>query len=200
MLTAENLSKKYGRRLVFRDLSLTIAPGEFVAIMGPSGYGKSTLLNLLSGLDKPSSGTLNAPERTERAFVFQDYNLLESLDARTNAMLTAKFSGRPCTRAEADRVFHDLGLDGCQRQMPAELSGGQQQRVAIARALLATPSFIFADEPTGALDDATATTVLEHLRAAAHKGATVVMVTHSHAAAAAADRIIDMEADHARVA
>ncbi|WKD60547.1 Bacitracin export ATP-binding protein BceA [Corynebacterium ciconiae DSM 44920] len=200
MLQAQNLTKKYGPRLVFKDLNLEIAPGEFVAIMGPSGCGKSTLLNLLSGLDKPSSGTVNAPSRTQRAFVFQDYNLLESLDARTNALLTAKFSGRRCSKEAADQAFRDLKLDGCQKQLPAELSGGQQQRVAVARALLARAPFIFADEPTGALDDDTADTVLHHLRAAAHAGATVVMVTHSHAAAAAADRVIDLEAAHDRVA
>lgn len=161
---------------------------------------ESPLLNLLSGLDKPSSGQVNAPSRTQRAFVFQDYNLLESLDARSNAMLTARFSGRPCSKEAADQVFRELQLEGCQDQMPAELSGGQRQRVAVVRALLARAPFIFADEPTGALDDDTAETVLAHLRAAAHAGATVVMVTHSHLAARAADRVIDLEVNHARMA
>ena len=92
MLKADNLSKRYGRHTVLNRVTVSIAPGEFVAIMGPSGSGKTTLLNLLSGLDKPTSGRVNAPGRTQRAFVFQDYNLLESLNAKRNATLTARFS------------------------------------------------------------------------------------------------------------
>ena len=201
MLKADNLSKRYGRHTVLNRVTVSIAPGEFVAIMGPSGSGKTTLLNLLSGLDKPTSGRVNAPGRTQRAFVFQDYNLLESLNAKRNATLTARFSGRRPTRGQVAEVFDSLGLAGLERRLPAQLSGGQQQRVAVARALLAQAPYIFADEPTGALDDATASTVLSHLRAAARDGASVVMVTHSHLAAAAADRIISLEeVAHAGVA
>jgi len=201
MLKADNLSKRYGRRTVLNRVNVSIAPGEFVAIMGPSGSGKTTLLNLLSGLDKPTSGRVNAPGRKQRAFVFQDYNLLESLNAQRNATLTARFSGRRPTRGKVAEVFDSLGLSGLERRLPAQLSGGQQQRVAVARALLAQAPYIFADEPTGALDDATASTVLSHLRAAARDGASVVMVTHSHLAAEAADRIISLEeVAHAGVA
>ena len=201
MLKAENLTKRYGRRTVLKRVTVSIAPGEFVAIMGPSGSGKTTLLNLLSGLDKPTSGQVNAPGRKQRAFVFQDYNLLESLNAQRNATLTARFSGRRPTRGKVAEVFDSLGLSGLERRLPAQLSGGQQQRVAVARALLAQAPYIFADEPTGALDDATASTVLSHLRAAARDGASVVMVTHSHLAAEAADRIISLEeVAHAGVA
>lgn len=201
MLKADNLSKRYGRRTVLNRVNVSIAPGEFVAIMGPSGSGKTTLLNLLSGLDKPTSGRVNAPGRKQRAFVFQDYNLLESLNAQHNATLTARFSGRRPTRGKVAEVFDSLGLSGLERRLPAQLSGGQQQRVAVARALLAQAPYIFADEPTGALDDATASTVLSHLRAAARDGASVVMVTHSHLAAEAADRIISLEeVAHAGVA
>ncbi|WP_408933507.1 ABC transporter ATP-binding protein [Corynebacterium marquesiae] len=201
MLKADNLSKRYGRHTVLNRVTVSIAPGEFVAIMGPSGSGKTTLLNLLSGLDKPTSGRVNAPGRTQRAFVFQDYNLLESLNAKRNATLTARFSGRRPARGRVAEVFDSLGLAGLERRLPAQLSGGQQQRVAVARALLAQAPYIFADEPTGALDDATASTVLSHLRAAARDGASVVMVTHSHLAAAAADRIISLEeVAHAGVA
>ncbi len=201
MLKADNLSKRYGRHTVLNRVNVSIAPGEFVAIMGPSGSGKTTLLNLLSGLDKPTSGRVNAPGRTQRAFVFQDYNLLESLNAQRNATLTARFSGRRPTRGKVAEVFDSLGLSGLERRLPAQLSGGQQQRVAVARALLAQAPYIFADEPTGALDDATASTVLSHLRAAARDGASVVMVTHSHLAAEAADRIISLEeVAHAGVA
>lgn len=201
MLKADNLTKRYGRHTVLNRVTVSIAPGEFVAIMGPSGSGKTTLLNLLSGLDKPTSGRVNAPGRTQRAFVFQDYNLLESLNAKRNATLTARFSGRRPTRGKVAEVFDSLGLAGLERRLPAQLSGGQQQRVAVARALLAQAPYIFADEPTGALDDATASTVLSHLRAAARDGASVVMVTHSHLAAEAADRIISLEeVAHAGVA
>ena len=201
MLKADNLSKRYGRRTVLNRVNVSIAPGEFVAIMGPSGSGKTTLLNLLSGLDKPTFGRVNAPGRKQRAFVFQDYNLLESLNAQRNATLTARFSGRRPTRGKVAEVFDSLGLSGLERRLPAQLSGGQQQRVAVARALLAQAPYIFADEPTGALDDATATTVLSHLRVAARDGASVVMVTHSHLAAEAADRIISLEeVTHAGVA
>ncbi|WP_408928330.1 ABC transporter ATP-binding protein [Corynebacterium tuberculostearicum] len=201
MLKADNLSKRYGRHTVLNRVTVSINPGEFVAIMGPSGSGKTTLLNLLSGLDKPTSGRVNAPGRKQRAFVFQDYNLLESLNAQRNATLTARFSGRRPTRGKVAEVFDSLGLSGLERRLPAQLSGGQQQRVAVARALLAQAPYIFADEPTGALDDATASTVLSHLRAAARDGASVVMVTHSHLAAEAADRIISLEeVAHAGVA
>ena len=201
MLKADNLSKRYGRHTVLNRVTVSIAPGEFVAIMGPSGSGKTTLLNLLSGLDKPTSGRVNAPGRTQQAFVFQDYNLLESLNAQRNATLAARFSGRRPTRGQVAEVFDSLGLAGLERRLSGQLSGGQQQRVAVARALLAQAPYIFADEPTGALDDATASTVLSHLRAAARDGASVVMVTHSHLAAEAADRIISLEeVAHAGVA
>ncbi|MEK0145005.1 ABC transporter ATP-binding protein [Corynebacterium yonathiae] len=201
MLKAENLTKRYGRRTVLKRVTVSIAPGEFVAIMGPSGSGKTTLLNLLSGLDKPTSGQVNAPGRKQRAFVFQDYNLLESLNAQRNATLTARFSGRRPSRSRVAEVFDSLDLAGLERRLPAQLSGGQQQRVAVARALLAQAPYIFADEPTGALDDATASTVFSHLRAAAREGASVIMVTHSHLAAEAADRVISLEeVAHAGVA
>ncbi|MGV0349577.1 ABC transporter ATP-binding protein [Corynebacterium guaraldiae] len=201
MLKAENLSKRYGRRTVLNRVNVSIAPGEFVAIMGPSGSGKTTLLNLLSGLDKPISGRVNAPGRKQRAFVFQDYNLLESLNAQRNATLTARFSGRRPARGRVAEVFDSLGLAGLESRLPAQLSGGQQQRVAVARALLAQAPYIFADEPTGALDDATASTVLSHLHAVARDGASVIMVTHSHLAAEAADRVISLEeVAHAGVA
>ena len=201
MLKAENLSKRYGRRTVLNRVSMSIAPGEFVAIMGPSGSGKTTLLNLLSGLDKPTSGRVNAPVRKQRACVIQGYNLRESLNPRRNATLTARFSGRRPARGRVEEVFDSLGLAGLESRLPAQLSGGQQQRVAVARALLAQAPYIFADEPTGALDDATASPVLSHLRAVARDGASVIMVTHSHLAAEAAARVISLEeVAHAGVA
>lgn len=191
-LQAHNLTKRYGKHKVLDGLDLSINSGEFVAIMGSSGSGKTTLLRILSGLDKPSSGTVNSPHRTERAFVFQDYNLLESLTARRNAMLTARFCGRRCSKAQVNTIFNSLGLKGFENYLPHQLSGGQQQRVAVARALLANAPFIFADEPTGALDDQTADVVLRHLKTATQSGSTVVMVTHSRRSATYADRVIDL--------
>lgn len=186
--------------MVLDRVEVSFAPGEFVALMGPSGCGKTTLLKMLSGLDKPTKGQVNPPNRKNRAFIFQDYNLLESLTARRNAELTAHFSGRQIGKAWFREVFDSLGLRGTESRLPKELSGGQQQRVAVARALLSGAQFIFADEPTGALDEESAVMVLEHLRAAAQRGATVIMVTHSQQAAAMADRIVNLEAQHARMA
>lgn len=183
--------------MVFNNLNLDIEPGEFVAIMSPSRSGKSTLLGILSGLDKPTSGRVNAPKRTQRAFVFQDYNLLDSLTARQNAELTAKFSHRRRSAQDVRQVFASLGLQGLEQRLPSQLSGGQQQRVAVARALLAHAPFVFADEPTGALDDATEDIVMRHLQ---RIPSTVVMVTHSRKAAGYADRIITLEAHHDSVA
>ncbi|WP_448873538.1 ABC transporter ATP-binding protein [Corynebacterium sp. 32222D000AT] len=178
--------------MVFQNLDLDIAPGEFVAVIGPSGSGKTTLLNLLSGLDTPTSGDINAPSRRQRAFIFQDYNLLEALNARHNAELTSRLIGRKVSKAVVDRTFRLLGIESLKERLPHQLSGGQQQRVAVARAVIAEVPYIFADEPTGALDDTSASAVLDCLGQAAQQGSTVVMVTHSQAAAARADRIIDL--------
>ena len=155
MLKAQNLSKRYGSHTALAEVDLSIEPREFVAIMGPSGSGKTTLLNLLSGLDKPTSGQVNAPGRKQRAFVFQDYNLLESLNAQRNATLTARFSGRRPTRGKVAEVFDSLGLSGLERRLPAQLSGGQRQRAALARCLARQPQVLLLDEPFGALDEVT---------------------------------------------
>ncbi|MDD7582049.1 ABC transporter ATP-binding protein [Corynebacterium sp. 32222D000AT] len=191
-LHARTVTKKFGSQMVFQNLDLDIAPGEFVAVIGPSGSGKTTLLNLLSGLDTPTSGDINAPSRRQRAFIFQDYNLLEALNARHNAELTSRLIGRKVSKAVVDRTFRLLGIESLKERLPHQLSGGQQQRVAVARAVIAEVPYIFADEPTGALDDTSASAVLDCLGQAAQQGSTVVMVTHSQAAAARADRIIDL--------
>lgn len=191
-LHARTVTKKFGSQMVFANLDLDIAPGEFVAVVGPSGSGKTTLLNLLSGLDTPTSGAINAPSRRQRAFIFQDYNLLEALNVRLNAELTSRLIGRKVTKAVVDRTFRLLGIESLKERLPHQLSGGQQQRVAVARAVIAEVPYIFADEPTGALDDTSASAVLDCLGQAAQQGSTVVMVTHSQAAAARADRIIDL--------
>lgn len=183
---------RYGSKTVFEGLNLKVSPGRILVLAGPSGSGKTTLLNLLSGLDSPTSGRANAPGRTQRGFVFQDYNLLESLSAWDNALLSARLLGTKTSKATVRAVFAELGLDGLERRLPHELSGGQQQRVAVARVLLARVPFIFADEPTGALDPRSADIVLGNLRAAADRGATVVLVSHSPEGLRCADDIVEI--------
>ena len=191
-IRAENLGKRFGANSVFEALNLQVYPGRILALAGPSGAGKTTLLNLLSGLDSPTSGRVNAPSRTKRGFVFQDYNLLASLSAWDNALLSARLLGRRVNNAVARATFAELGLVGLERRLPHELSGGQQQRVAVARVLLARVPFIFADEPTGALDAQSADIVLRNLRGAADRGATVVLVSHSPEGLRCADDIVEI--------
>ena len=191
-IRAENLGKRYGQNTVFESLNLQVYPGRILALAGPSGAGKTTLLNLLSGLDSPTSGRVNAPSRTQRGFVFQDYNLLESLSAWDNALLSARLLGKRVNKATARATFAELGLAGLERRLPHELSGGQQQRVAVARVLLARVPFIFADEPTGALDAQSAAIVLRNLRGAADRGSTVVLVSHSPEGRRCADEIVEI--------
>jgi putative ABC transport system ATP-binding protein len=203
------VSKSYGsgasRVDALRELSLTLAPGSFTAVMGPSGSGKSTFLHCAAGLDRPTSGTVrladvdlagldeNALTRLRReriGFVFQAFNLVASLNAVQNVTLPLRLAGRKPERARLGEVMALVGLAERARHRPAELSGGQQQRVAIARALIARPAVVFADEPTGALDTRTARDILGLLRDAVDTlGQTVVMVTHDPVAAAAADSV-----------
>ena len=180
--------------------------GSFTAVMGPSGSGKSTLLHCAAGLDRPTAGTVTLdgmdltglPERAlarvrrERiGFVFQSYNLLPELSAADNVALPLRLSGRHPGRAAVTAALDQVGLAGKRRARPGQLSGGQQQRVAIARALIGSPSVIFADEPTGALDLATGAEVLGLLGSLVRTAsATVVMVTHDPVAASRADRVV----------
>lgn len=190
---------------VLKGVSLSVAPGEMVSIVGPSGSGKSTLLYCLSGLETPTSGSvriagtdlaglgrgaLAALRREFVGFVFQSYNLIPSLNARENVVLPARLSRRPISRADADRALAEVGLGDRGSHKPSELSGGQQQRVAIARVLASRPSIVFADEPTGALDTATGAEVLRLLRQVTADGRSVVLVTHDLEAAALADRVL----------
>jgi putative ABC transport system ATP-binding protein len=187
-------------------VSLDIASGSFTAVMGASGSGKSTFLNCAAGLDTPSSGRVviggvdlgalrpDAVTRFRRdhvGFVFQGYNLVPHLTVGENVRLPLTLAG---TRADEQRVAELLdavGLGGMADRLPGELSGGQAQRVAIARALVAGPDVVFADEPTGALDTATADRVLQLLQHAVRSlGQTLVLVTHDPRAAAFADRVV----------
>ncbi|MCC6387614.1 MAG: ABC transporter ATP-binding protein [Dehalococcoidia bacterium] len=190
------------------DVSLEIARGEFAAIMGPSGSGTSTLMNIIACLDRPTSGTyrfeghdlgrasddIRTRLRGELfGFVFEHFRLLPRLSAPEQVELPLVHHIPAHRRARAVAVLRDLGLGDRMDCTPAELSGGEQQRVAIARALVAAPSVLFADEPTGALDPATSHEVMELLtRLAREQGITVILVTHDAAVAAYADRILRM--------
>ena len=182
-ITAKGLTKIYGsgeNRVVALDKAdLRIASKEFISIMGPSGSGKSTLLHLLSGLDRPSSGSLtydgreiysmgdrelSAFRRRRIGFVFQQFNLLPVLTARENIIMPLLLDKKQPEEAYVKRLTDVLGLGGRLTHLPGELSGGQQQRVAIARALIAQPDIIFADEPTGNLDNRSGSEVMEVLK------------------------------------
>jgi putative ABC transport system ATP-binding protein len=190
-----------------RGVSLSVAPGEFVAVMGPSGSGKSTLLNLAGGLDGPTSGEvavegvvlarlnrkqLAAVRRRNVGYVFQDLNLLPSLTAAENVALPLELDGMSLrkTRPLALAALAEVGLEELAPRFPDEMSGGQQQRVAIARALVGDRRLVLADEPTGALDSQTGEAVLKLLRARVDAGAAGVLVTHEARHAAWADRVI----------
>jgi len=205
MLELVNLGKTYGGRAVLANLSHRFAPGEFVAVMGESGVGKSTLLNLIAGLDTPDSGQVVVDgipmsaldddaatrlRRTRMGFIFQAFHVLPHLTLAQNVSLPLLLNGKP-DPARAARMLDAVGLAGRDKDFPRQLSGGELQRVAIARALVHRPALLLADEPTGNLDPETADGILHLLRAEIKEsGAGAIMVTHSHAAAAMADRTL----------
>jgi putative ABC transport system ATP-binding protein len=205
MLELVDLSKSYGGRTVLASLSHRFQPGEFVAIMGESGVGKSTLLNLIAGLDAPDTGRVvvdgtpistiddEAATRLRRArmgFIFQAFHVLPHLTLAQNVALPLLLNGA-ADDGRAGAMLDAVGLAGRGRDFPRQLSGGELQRVAIARALVHRPALLLADEPTGNLDPETAESVLQLLRAEIKaSGAGAIMVTHSHAAAAMADRTL----------
>jgi putative ABC transport system ATP-binding protein len=207
----QEVSRAFGeghtRVVALHPTTLTMAEGEFAAIMGPSGSGKTTLLSLIGGLDRPSSGHivvagqdlaelngggLAVLRRRVVGYVFQDLNLLAGLTARENVALPLELDGRPAkeTRAAADAVLESLGLAELGDRFPNDLSGGEQQRVAIGRALVGGRRILLADEPTGALDSLTGESVMRLLRSHCADGGTVVLVTHDAAHAAWADRVV----------
>jgi len=209
LLRVQNLGKHYGSTPVFANVQFAVAPGEFVAIVGDSGVGKSTLLNCLAGLDTWDTGSITHGttdpgqlddtaralwRRAQVGFVFQAFHVLPHLDVAQNVALPLMLLGQ----SDAARVQHMLaavGLEGLGARLPQQLSGGQLQRVAIARALVHRPALLLADEPTGNLDPTTATRVMDLLLAQTREhGASLVLVTHSDAAAARADRVLRLTA------
>jgi len=213
VVDVRGLRKSYDSELApvraLRGVDMTVAPGEFVAMMGPSGCGKSTLLNLIAGLDTPTDGeilvageSLSGKDEDQLArmrrrhvgMVFQFFNLLEGMSALENVTLPAVIAGTPRKRAEtrARDLLDLLGLGDKAGTTPGVLSGGQRQRLAIARALANQPTLLLADEPTGALDSAGGEEVLELFRRLHSGGQTILLVTHDQPVAAAASRIVHM--------
>ena len=209
-LRLTGVRKAYGeagnRVLALDGVSLALGAGTFTAVMGPSGSGKSSLLQAAAGLDRPTEGQvvvdgvdlgtlteagLTRLRRQRIGFIFQQFNLLPTLTVLQNVGLPLRLAGQRVDERAATAILERVGLGDRLHHRPAELSGGQQQRAAIARALLARPAVTFADEPTGALDTRSAHEVLALLREAVHHdGRTVVMVTHDPVAAAHADAVL----------
>ncbi len=213
MLEIENLSRAFNGRCVLREVSLRLQDGEYVAIVGESGVGKSTLLNLIAGLDRPDQGRLRLDgddyakldddaltrlRRNKLGFVFQAFHILPHLCVLQNVALPLWLLGVAGAQADApaQQLLAAVGLGDRAASWPHELSGGELQRVAIARALVHRPRLVLADEPTGNLDPANAARVLallgERIRAV---GAIGILVTHSREAAATADRILQLTPD-----
>ena len=210
LLEVGGLAKHYGETPVFAGVNLRVQAGEFVAILGESGVGKSTLLNCIAGLDSVSAGsvriddtevtTLAEPDaallrRRRLGFVFQAFHVLPHLSVFHNVALPLLLLKAP-DAARVREVLAAVGLAALAERLPQQLSGGQLQRVAIARALVHRPALILADEPTGNLDPATAERAIDLLAAQVrHEGAACVLVTHSRMAAARADRRLTLAAD-----
>lgn len=211
LLTAANLNKtvQVGEQslAIIKDVSIHVDAGEFVVIMGKSGSGKSTLLGLLAALDYPDSGSVTLAGQTlsaldedalavirqrEMGFVFQSFHLLPTLSVRENIAFPLDIARRP-DPARVDALIEAVGLGHRRDSLPSQLSGGEQQRTAVARALVAQPKIVFADEPTGNLDEQNAEQVMQLLLdLRAQTGSALVVVTHDPALADMADRVITM--------
>ncbi len=213
ILEVEHLKKVYSTRFggqkveALADVSFTVEKGEFVAIMGESGSGKTTLLNILAALDRATAGRvllngrdlaalrerdLAAFRRDNLGFVFQDFNLLDTFSLRDNILLPLVLSGKKVSQMEPRLapLSEGLGLSQLLDKYPYEVSGGQKQRCAVARALITGPQLVLADEPTGALDSRSADSLMDLFAKVNRAGQTVLMVTHSTAAASRAGRVL----------
>ncbi|QYC44066.1 Bacitracin export ATP-binding protein BceA [Nonomuraea coxensis DSM 45129] len=210
VLVGRALVKRFGQTVALGGVDIAVRGGEAVAIMGPSGSGKSTLLHCLAGIMRPDEGEVHllgqridrmgergrsALRRTRFGFVFQFGQLLPELPAEENVALPLMLGGVPRQRAvrQAREWFAPLGLPGMETRRPGELSGGQAQRVAIARALVTRPAVVFADEPTGALDQRTGQDTMRLLvEATRHNDASLIVVTHDPNVAAWCDRTVEV--------
>ena len=188
----EKVSKIYGTKevkiIAVDEISFNISKGEFAVIVGPSGAGKTTVLNILGGMDTATSGKLYVDGRDDIGFVFQFYNLVPNLTALENVELAGQICKNPM---DPKTVLEEVGLKDRLGNFPAQLSGGEQQRVSIARALAKNPKMLLCDEPTGALDYQTGKAILGLLQdMCRQKGMTVVVITHNSALTPMADRVI----------
>ncbi|MGN0413062.1 MAG: ABC transporter ATP-binding protein [Lachnospiraceae bacterium] len=210
VLEVTELTKKYGQGesevVALNHVSFSVERGEFVTIIGASGSGKSTLMNMIGGIDKPSSGSVmiegidisNMSEdelaifrRRNLGIIYQFYNLIPTLTAEENIALPWKLDGRKENKKRLEEIIKMLGLDKRASHLPGQLSGGQQQRVSIGRALINEPAFILADEPTGNLDSKTSGEIIDVLKLANQKyNQTILLVTHDEKIALQADRVI----------
>jgi putative ABC transport system ATP-binding protein len=213
ILKTNNLKKYYGSGdtvvKALDGVNLSVADGEFAAIVGTSGSGKSTLLHMLGGLDRPTSGTVEVDgksifslkddaltifRRRKIGFIFQSYNLVPVLNVYENIVLPIELDGNKLDKKHINNIIETLGLTEKVNNLPNQLSGGQQQRVAIARALASKPAIILADEPTGNLDSKTSLDVMGLLKVTSERfSQTIVMITHNEEIAQMADRIIRIE-------
>ena len=214
ILEVQNLCKTYGagegtKVEALKDVSLTVAKGEFVSVIGPSGSGKSTLLNMIGALDYPTSGKviidgrdidsmteeeLSVFRRRSIGFIFQAYNLVPELNVEQNITLPLLLDYKKPDRQYIDELLGILGLTDRRYHLPNQLSGGQQQRVAIGRALAAKPAIILADEPTGNLDSKNSRDVINLLKLSVERySQTLIMITHNQSYASFADRVFQVE-------
>lgn len=208
MITVTNLSKRFGDHAVWSNLNTSFAKGQLHAITGPSGSGKTTLLNCIGLLEKPTSGSIDLDgrpligissgacqryRRTRLGYLFQNYALVENATVSFNLRI-ALGPGRltKAKKAAQASALDTVGLSGYERRPIYELSGGEQQRVALARLIVKQSDIIMADEPTGALDDANSTMVIDTLRTMADQGATILIATHDHAVIDACDTTLNV--------
>ncbi len=213
ILQVTDLKKYYGTEpnitRALDDVTLSVAKGEFIAVVGTSGSGKSTLLHMMGGLDTPTSGSVKVRDmelskmsdeqltifrRRNIGFVFQNYNLVPILNVHENIVLPVELDGDTVDKAFMNEVVEMLGLKEKLLNLPNNLSGGQQQRVSIARALITKPAIVLADEPTGNLDSRTSSDVLGLIKRTSNQfNQTVIMITHNNEIAQLADRIMRLE-------
>ncbi|MDR1419093.1 MAG: ABC transporter ATP-binding protein [Treponema sp.] len=212
LLELKNVSKNYGSLAALKDIQLSVRRGEWLAIMGPSGSGKTTMMNIIGCMDRPSAGdvlldgvnisgesnrNLTAVRRDKIGLIFQQFHLVNYLTALENVMVAQYYHSMPDEK-EAMAALERVGLAARAKHLPSQLSGGEQQRVCIARALINYPALILADEPTGNLDEANESIVIDIFRQLHTEGSTIIVVTHDPEVAEDAERTVVLE--HGKIA